>query len=277
MRTSNNTCTKQRNYSWLSPSWWTHITCKKHLSQHVFPNPMLKWMIYKPESAKTHSWAEWLEGLSFWFPGLQITDTNSTVSPFPSLVIPISLFFCWKSSLHSLHPSPGASQELLGFTSSALVSAAWRPKTTKSNKELAPNRLAPCTEAQPAYVKWSDKLEMVKLFLADSSKRHEILGMIFSRNFSFVPIWLIYSYNLLSIQFFLQKVHLWQFLYLMSHWMAPLRQPTVRDDGVLCIPDDLAVALSLASLRKQTQWSQWICEDSTFHLKSLNFCFLPKH
>ena len=42
MRTSNNTCTKQRNYSWLSPSWWTHITCKKHLSQHVFPKSHVK-------------------------------------------------------------------------------------------------------------------------------------------------------------------------------------------------------------------------------------------
>lgn len=28
---------------------------------------------------------------------------------------------------------------------------AWRPKTTKSSKELAPKRFAPCTEAQPAW------------------------------------------------------------------------------------------------------------------------------
>merc|ERR1712194_518055 len=39
---------------------------------------------------------------------------------------------------------------LLGFTRSAVVSAACLPKTTKSSKELAPKRLAPCTEALPA-------------------------------------------------------------------------------------------------------------------------------
>ena len=47
-------------------------------------------------------------------------------------------------------PSP-ASRRLFGFTSSAVVSAAWRPKTTRSSRELAPRRLAPCTEAQPAW------------------------------------------------------------------------------------------------------------------------------
>ena len=31
------------------------------------------------------------------------------------------------------------------------VCRAWRPKTTKSSKELAPKRFAPCTEAQPAW------------------------------------------------------------------------------------------------------------------------------
>ena len=47
-------------------------------------------------------------------------------------------------------PSPAA-RRLFGFTSSAVVSAAWRPKTTRSSRELAPRRLAPCTEAQPAW------------------------------------------------------------------------------------------------------------------------------
>lgn len=50
-----------------------------------------------------------------------------------------------ESSLESTH-----AEHLLGFTSSAVVSAAWRPKTTKSSKLLAPRRFAPCTEAQPA-------------------------------------------------------------------------------------------------------------------------------
>mmetsp|Transcript_18551 Transcript_18551/g.47703 ORF Transcript_18551/g.47703 Transcript_18551/m.47703 type:complete len:222 (+) Transcript_18551:425-1090(+) len=39
---------------------------------------------------------------------------------------------------------------LFGFTSSAVVSAAWRPKTTRSSRELAPRRFAPCTEAEAA-------------------------------------------------------------------------------------------------------------------------------
>ena len=34
-----------------------------------------------------------------------------------------------------------------GFTNSAVVSAAWRPKTTKSKSEFAPKRYAPCTDA----------------------------------------------------------------------------------------------------------------------------------
>mmetsp|Transcript_97636 Transcript_97636/g.226399 ORF Transcript_97636/g.226399 Transcript_97636/m.226399 type:complete len:222 (+) Transcript_97636:202-867(+) len=38
---------------------------------------------------------------------------------------------------------------LSGFTSSAVVSAACRPKTTRSRRELAPRRFAPCTDAQP--------------------------------------------------------------------------------------------------------------------------------
>mmetsp|Transcript_58839 Transcript_58839/g.167457 ORF Transcript_58839/g.167457 Transcript_58839/m.167457 type:complete len:222 (+) Transcript_58839:348-1013(+) len=39
---------------------------------------------------------------------------------------------------------------LFGLTSSAVVSAAWRPKTTRSSSEFAPRRFAPCTEAEPA-------------------------------------------------------------------------------------------------------------------------------
>jgi hypothetical protein len=37
-----------------------------------------------------------------------------------------------------------------GFMTSPTVKAAALPKTTKSNKELAPNLLAPCTDAQAA-------------------------------------------------------------------------------------------------------------------------------
>ena len=37
-----------------------------------------------------------------------------------------------------------------GLFSSIMVLAQARPKTTRSNRELAPSRLAPCTEAQPA-------------------------------------------------------------------------------------------------------------------------------
>ncbi len=36
-----------------------------------------------------------------------------------------------------------------GLLSSAMVLAQARPKTTRSNKELAPNLLAPWTEAHP--------------------------------------------------------------------------------------------------------------------------------
>lgn len=35
-----------------------------------------------------------------------------------------------------------------GFINSLIVNAAALPKITKSNKELAPNLLAPCTEAE---------------------------------------------------------------------------------------------------------------------------------
>ena len=65
-------------------------------------------------------------------------------------------------------PSPAASRRLFGFTSSAVVSAAWRPKTTRSSRELAPRRLAPCTEAQPAWIGF---------FLSDFSYRIYFIGL----------------------------------------------------------------------------------------------------
>ena len=182
MRTSNNTCTKQK---WIHnlqetsvPTCVPQITCWNGWSTNqIQPRHILGQSDWR--ASLSDNWHK-LNGFAL------PKNKNITTS---SLVICRSSVFCWKSSLHSLHPSPGASQELLGFTSSALVSAAWRPKTTKSNKELAPNRLAPCTEAQPAYVKWSGKLEMVNLFFSRfHQKLHEILGMIFSRNFLFIPI-----------------------------------------------------------------------------------------
>lgn len=85
MRTSNNTCTKQRNYSWLSPSWWTHITCKKHLSQHVFPKSHVEMDDLQTRVSQDTFLGRVTGGPQLWFPGLQISDTNSTVSPFPKI------------------------------------------------------------------------------------------------------------------------------------------------------------------------------------------------
>ena len=59
MRTSNKQLHKAEIDLCIRLPGETHITCKKHLSQHVFPKSDVELDDpNKPESAKTHSWAE---------------------------------------------------------------------------------------------------------------------------------------------------------------------------------------------------------------------------
>ncbi len=48
----------------------------------------------------------------------------------------------------SVNPVNQAESIFTSFSNSPVVSAAWRPTTTKAKSELAPKRFAPCTDAQ---------------------------------------------------------------------------------------------------------------------------------